>query len=97
MLAALAAMAGPAQGPLADRVLSDHPIDKSSFSDDESARLEVEGLLGPEPVAVDELVRQCQLSAPSVRAALLELELAGRLERHPGNRVSLLLTNAPHR
>lgn len=45
--------------------------------------------LGPTPVAVDELVRQCQMSAASVATLLLELELAGRIERHPGNLVSL--------
>ena len=45
--------------------------------------------LGPSPVAVDELVRQCQLSAAAVATLLLELELAGRIERHPGNLVSL--------
>jgi DNA processing protein len=44
--------------------------------------------LSPEPVAVDEIVRRCQLTAPVVRTILLELELAGRLERHPGNRVA---------
>jgi DNA processing protein len=45
--------------------------------------------LGPAPVAVDELVRQCQMSAASIATLLLELELAGRIERHPGNFVSL--------
>ncbi len=45
--------------------------------------------LGPTPVAVDELVRQCQLTAAFVVTLLLELELAGRVERHPGNLVSL--------
>lgn len=44
--------------------------------------------LSPEPVAVDEIVRRCQLTAPVVRTILLELELAGRLERLPGNRVA---------
>jgi DNA processing protein len=44
--------------------------------------------LGPTPVAVDELVRQCQMSAAAVATLLLELELAGRVERHPGNMVS---------
>jgi DNA processing protein len=44
--------------------------------------------LGPTPVAVDELVRQCQMSAAAVATLLLELELAGRIERHPGNLVS---------
>ncbi len=46
--------------------------------------------LSPEPVAVDEIVRRCQLTAPVVRTILLELELAGRLERHPGNRVAAI-------
>jgi len=45
--------------------------------------------LGPTPVAVDELVRQCHLSAAAVATLLLELELVGRIERHPGNLVSL--------
>lgn len=46
--------------------------------------------LGPMPVAVDLLIRECQLSASVVSMVLLELELAGRLERHPGNLVALL-------
>lgn len=46
-------------------------------------------LLGPTPVPVDELVRQCQLTAATVATLVLELELAGRVERHPGNLVSL--------
>ncbi len=46
--------------------------------------------LGPSPVAIDDLVRQSGLSIRSVQTALLELEIAGRLERHGGNAVSLL-------
>lgn len=46
--------------------------------------------LGPSPVSVDELVRGCQLSQSVVNAALTELELAGRAERQPGNRVCLI-------
>ena len=57
-------------------------------SEDAALELLVEKL-SPTPVAVDELVRQCQLSAASVATLLLELELAGRIERHPGNLVSL--------
>jgi DNA processing protein len=45
--------------------------------------------LAVEPVAVDELIRQCHASPSQVQEALLELELAGEIERHPGNRVSL--------
>jgi len=49
----------------------------------------VQECLGPEPLLVDELIRQCHASTAEVQRALLELELDGRLERHPGNRVSL--------
>jgi DNA processing protein len=59
------------------------------------ARAAVESRLGASPVAVDELVRQCQLSPAVVQTVLLELELAGRLERHPGGRISLILGGAP--
>lgn len=47
-------------------------------------------LLGPSPVAVDDLVRQSGLPIRTVQTALLELEIAGRLERHGGNAVSLV-------
>jgi DNA processing protein len=46
--------------------------------------------LGSSPTAVDELVRRCQVSAATVAEVLLSLELEGRLERHRGNRVSLI-------
>ncbi len=55
-----------------------------------SALAAVTRLLGATPTLVDDLVRRCQLSAPEVRAALLDLELAGRVETFPGNRVALL-------
>ncbi|PKU21472.1 DNA-processing protein DprA [Telmatospirillum siberiense] len=42
------------------------------------------------PVTVDEIIRQCQLSPAVVSMVLIELELAGRLERHSDNRISLL-------
>jgi DNA processing protein len=45
-------------------------------------------LLGPVPVGVDELIRQSGLAPAAVQIVLLELELAGRLERHAGGRVS---------
>lgn len=52
-------------------------------------RMAVTALLGPVPVPVDELIRQSALSPAVVQTVLLELELAGRLERHAGARVSL--------
>lgn len=58
------------------------------IADDPALELILERL-GPTPVAVDELLRQCHLSAAAMATLLLELELAGRVERHPGNLVSL--------
>lgn len=49
----------------------------------------VKELLGPSPVPVDEIIRLSGASAGAVQMALLELDLAGRLDRHAGNRVSL--------
>ncbi|WP_428374839.1 DNA-processing protein DprA [Lichenicoccus sp.] len=56
----------------------------------DGVRPEVLGLLGPDPVAVDDLLRRCQFSVGAVLAVLTELELGGRVESLPGNRVSLL-------
>ncbi len=53
----------------------------------EARRLVVEKL-GPTPVEVDELLRQTQLTPAVLLTILLELELADRLARHPGNKVS---------
>ncbi len=61
-----------------------------SDSELQRARDTLVGLLGPTPSTVDELIRQCQMSPAVVSMVLLELELAGRLERHPGNKVSLI-------
>src|SRR5690606_22900226 len=46
-------------------------------------------LLTTAPVSVDELIRQSGEAAAAVQLALLELEIAGRLVRHAGGRVSL--------
>jgi DNA processing protein len=62
------------------------------FGDDELAEAEpadVSSLLTTAPVAVDELIRQSGEPAAAVHLALLELEIAGRLTRHAGGRVSL--------
>ena len=56
----------------------------------DAARARITELLSPSPVAVDELIRQSRLTPAIVLTILLELELAGRLQRHPGNQVSLL-------
>jgi len=92
VLAVLGALTGPS-APAA-RTAQAVESERESFSaPDETAlaqaRDRVLRILGPTPVEVDEIIRQCQLSAPVVQAALLELELAGRIARHSGNRVAL--------
>ena len=52
-------------------------------------RRRVSDLLGPVAVTVDELIRQSGRPSAIVQTILLELELAGRLERHAGGRVAL--------
>jgi DNA processing protein len=49
----------------------------------------VESLLGPSPVPVDEIIRLSGAPSGAVQMALLELDLAGRIDRHAGGKVSL--------
>jgi DNA processing protein len=57
---------------------------------DASDRARIVSLLGPTPVLLDDLIRMAEASPAIVRTVLLELELAGRLERHGGGLVSLI-------
>jgi len=56
----------------------------------ENDRARIVGLLGPTPILLDDLIRMAGSSPAVVRTVLLELELAGRLERHGGGLVSLI-------
>ena len=53
-------------------------------------RTRIVRLLSPTPVSIDDLIRLSQSSPRVVRMVLLELEIAGRLERHGGGLVSLI-------
>ena len=55
----------------------------------EAERRAVVRLLGPVPVSVDEVIRQSGIAPAIVQTVLLELELAGRLDRHAGGRIAL--------
>jgi DNA processing protein len=57
---------------------------------DDSDRARIVAALGPTPVTVDEIIRFTGLRPAVVHLVLLELTLAGRIERHPGQRVSLV-------
>lgn len=71
----------------------DVPLTPSLAPDEEEVadtREEILQNLSHVAVTVDELVRSCHVTIPVVQTILLELELAGRLQRHPGGRVSLI-------
>jgi len=64
--------------------------DTEGLEPDASERSQVMSLLSPAPVSVDDLIRLSKASPRAVRIILLELEIAGRLERHGGGLVSLV-------
>ncbi|MBX5454087.1 MAG: DNA-processing protein DprA [Acidobacteriia bacterium] len=86
-----------------DEILEDSPEDRDHADRDAGGdvsaatlaelRTQIPDLLDRAPIAVDELVRRCHFPAAAVMAVLLELELAGRIETLPGNRVALLGTS----
>lgn len=45
-------------------------------------------LLSPTPILLDELLRECSYSSSMILSSLLELELSGKITRHPGNKIS---------
>ena len=81
LVAAPAQERGPARQPT--------PTPPPQALPSEDAASVVSGLLSHAPVGVDELVRQSGAAAADVQMALIELELAGRLTRHAGGKVSL--------
>jgi len=66
----------------------DGPTEKFRAGGDDRHR--IVSLLGSTPVSIDDLVRLAQTASAIVRAALLEFEIAGRIERHGAGLVSLL-------
>jgi DNA processing protein len=83
-------------GPILGRITA-LPASEPARDPDESAaepaadeRRRIIALLGPTPVEIDELIRQSGARAAVVRTVLLELEIAGRLERQAGGRVALI-------
>jgi DNA processing protein len=73
--------------PLILREPDDEPLDVEPNAGD---RARITALLGPTPVLLDDLIRMAGASPAVTRAVLLELELAGRLERHGGGLVSMI-------
>jgi DNA processing protein len=57
---------------------------------DDRLRARIVGLLGRAPVSIDDLMREAGAPPGIVQTVLLELELAGKLERHGGGLVALV-------
>jgi len=72
--------------PLQTQILDD-------IDDETVAKLanEIMNILTFEAADIDELTRQCHVSAKVIQIALLELELAGHVQRLSGNRICKLL------
>lgn len=69
------------------------PFGHSAVADEQEANMarpHLISLLSPTPIEIDELIRQTDWHPTTVLTILLELELAGRIERHVGNRVSII-------
>jgi len=76
---------------MARPIALEEPDDDYSEADPGAGeRARIIGLLGPSPILIDDLIRMAGASPAIVRTVLLELELAGRLERHGGGMVSLI-------
>ena len=70
-------------GPRVDPPGLTEPADKE--------RDAVQSALGPAPVAIDEIIRHTGLDPRVVQFSLLELELAGRIERRSNQMISLVI------
>ena len=71
---------------------AEEPEHGSTWTEEPAAsdRARIVALLGPAPIGLDDLIRIADAPPAVVRMVLLELELAGRLERHGGGLVSMI-------
>jgi DNA processing protein len=79
---------GPRQAAPKVRPKPDHTA-RAVLQNTDALQREILKKLGPAPVEIDELVRLLGASPAEVSAALLDLEFAGQLTRHPGQRISI--------
>lgn len=69
------------------------PLNAPPVIDDQTldrVRDEVLSCLSHTPISVDEIIRSAGLPAAAVQIVVLEMELAGRVQRLPGQRISLI-------
>jgi len=81
----------PPAPPAIELASSDETVTPAPLPDiGQSERDRVIEALGPSPVDIDELIRSTGVAARKVHIVLLELDLAGRLQRHGRQLVSLI-------
>lgn len=73
----------------ASQTRGDSSPDIPQRSTSTDTQLWLENRLGLTPIDMDELAREYSSSTSTLTEALTELELAGRIERHPGNKISV--------
>lgn len=57
---------------------------------DQDIRERIIKALGPSPVEIDDIIRFANATPGQVQMVIVELSLAGKIERHSGNRVSII-------
>ena len=72
-------------------VLEEPPISSSTPPPLDNERSVVLEALGPAPTQIDDVLRHTGIHPAQLMTILLELDLAGRLERHGGGAVSLMV------
>jgi DNA processing protein len=79
--------------PLAPPTTADSPVaaalDPTAPAD---ARDRIGQMIGPSPLSIDDIVRESGFPINTVWSVLLEMELAGQIERQPGNLIARLAT-----
>ncbi len=70
-------------------LLPEAPPERRDLRETAALHNEILSRLGPSPLAEDQLIRDLRGASPSVAAELTDLELSGRITRHPGGLISL--------
>ncbi|MBY5987610.1 DNA-processing protein DprA [Roseovarius atlanticus] len=87
VLAALPARAEASAPPQPDLPLAPPP-EKRSLAETTRLHSDILNRLGPAPLAEDQLIRDLSAPAARVSPALTDLEVSGKITRHPGGLVS---------
>lgn len=91
VIEALSPILGRIPPPPVELASSDETATPAPLPDiGQTERQRVMDALGPSPVDIDEVIRATQLETRKVHIILLELDLAGRLQRHGQQLVSLI-------